>query len=92
MAQSLLDYTVPASPPPPTGGGPIAPGPYSQLTASAQISAGGTAGAPVGTPPLTGVHNSSLHVALWGVGALGIILLMHTWGFRLVSVGRYGGR
>lgn len=90
MAQSLLDYVAQTqSPPPPTGGGPITPGPYSQPLFA---SAGSTAGAPVGTGPLTGVHNSSLHVAVWGIGSLAFIVLMHKWGFRLVSVGRYGGR
>ena len=36
-------------------------------------------------------HNTPLHVAAWGLGALGFIILMHKWGFRLVSGGRYGG-
>ena len=40
---------------------------------------------------MTGSHNTVLHVAVWGLGSLGFIVLMHKWGFRLVSVGRYGG-
>jgi len=80
---SLLDGYAPASPPPPTGGGNVTPGPYSQAVV-------GT-GQPVGTAPMTGSHNTVLHVAVWGLGSLGFIILMHKWGFRLVSVGRYGG-
>lgn len=79
---TLLDGIAPASPPPPTGGGPVTPGPYSQAVI----------GPAVGTAPLTGTHNATLHVAVYGLGWLGVILLMHKWGFRLVSVGRYGGR
>ena len=81
---SLLDGYAPASPaPPPTGGGAVTPGRYSQASVGAL--------APVGTAPITGSHNTSLHVAMWGLGSLGFIILMHKWGFRLVSVGRYGG-
>jgi len=96
MAQTLLDYTVNASSPaPPTGGGAATPGPYSQATVGRSLDAGvtvGVANQPVGTSPLTGVHNTPLHVAVVGIGALAAIVLMHKWGFRLVSVGRYGGR
>lgn len=81
---SLLDGYAPASPaPPPTGGGPVTPGRYSQATVGTTQ--------PVGTAPITGTHNTPLHVAAWGLGSLAFIILMHKWGFRLVSVGRYGG-
>ena len=85
MAQSLLDYTAPATPvPAPTGGGNVQAGRYSQATI--------TAGAPVGTAPATGVHNTILHCVMWGgAGLLGLVL-MHRAGFHLLSVGRYGGR
>ena len=75
----LLDAYVPAPAAPPTGGGPVTPGPYSQ--ASVQ---------PVGTAPMTGGHNATLHVAAWGLFWLGVIALMHKWGFHLLSVGRIG--
>ena len=86
MAQSLLDYTVHTASvaPPPTGGGNVTPGPYSQGIV-------GT-GQPVGTAPLAGDHNTVLHVAGWGLAALALIVIMHKSGFHLVSVGRYGGR
>jgi hypothetical protein len=84
MAQSLLDYSVNvASPAPPTGGGPVTPGPYSQASIGN--------GQPVGTAPLAGSHNTPLHIAAWGLGGAAVIVLMHRWGFRLVSVGRYAG-
>lgn len=90
MGQQLLDYVAgaPVAPAPPTGGGPVTPGPYGQPL---NYSAGNTTG-PVGTAPLTGTHNTSLHVAAWGIGALALIVLMHQWGFHLVSVGKFGGR
>jgi len=85
MAHALLDYTVNTSAPaPPTGGGPVVPGPYSQASI--------TAGAQVGTAPVTGAHNTILHCAGWGLAALGLLVLMHRSGFHLISVGRYGGR
>lgn len=78
---SLLDGYAPASPsPPPTGGGQITPGPTSQGSV-----------APVGTAPLSGTHNQVLHVAAFGIAMLGVVMLMHKWGFHLVSVGKYGG-
>lgn len=81
---ALLDGLVNAgSPPPPTGGGPVTPGRYSQATVSA--------GSPVGTAPLTAVHNTPLHIAIFGLGAIGVVVIMHKWGFHLVSAGRYGG-
>lgn len=42
----------------------------------------------VGRPPLTGTHNAPLHVALLGLVALGVIILLRRAGFRFAVVGR----
>lgn len=88
---SILDGVVNTSAPAPTGGGSVTPGPYSQAT-TGRAYALPSLGQQVGTAPLSGTHNTSLHVAGWGIGSLALIILMHKWGFRLVSVGKYGGR
>lgn len=84
----ILDYLAPgvSSPPPPTGGG-AAPGGGTTV----QNPTTSTQGNPVGTAPLTGVHNTMLHCAFWGVLGLAGISLMHANGFHLLSVGRYAG-
>jgi len=86
---SILDGVVNTSSPPPTGGGSVTIGPYSQATTGRVYSQPSLA---VGTAPLAGTHNTSLHVAGWGIASLALIVVMHKWGFRLVSVGKYGGR
>lgn len=79
---TIADYTVnTSSNPPPTGGTPAAAG--SQRYSGFQ---------PVGTAPITGTHNTILHVAAWGIFWLGVAILVRKNGARLVSVGPYGGR
>lgn len=43
-----------------------------------------------GTPPLTGSHNTPLHVAFLGLVALGVIILLRKAGFRFSAVGKLG--
>lgn len=45
-----------------------------------------------GTPPLTGRHNTPLHVAFLGLIALGIVILLRKAGFRFAVAGSLGGR
>lgn len=58
------------------------------------VGATATAGLSVGTPPLTGLHNIPLHVALLGLIALGVIVLLRKLGFRFSVAGKLtaGGR
>lgn len=81
----LLDGLAPANPsPPPTGGGNVTPGPYSQASIA-------TGSPTVGTAPLAGSHNAILHVAAIGLLSAAGIIVMHKLGFHLISVGRYRG-
>jgi hypothetical protein len=84
----VLDYLAPgvASPPPPTGGGAAVGG---GTTAVSPTTA--TNGNPVGSAPISGVHNTMLHCAMWGILGLVGIYVLHANGFHLLSVGRYGG-
>lgn len=46
-----------------------------------------------GTPPLTGAHNTPLHVAFLGLVALGVVILLRKLGFIGLGVSaRFGGR
>lgn len=47
-----------------------------------------------GTPPLTGTHNTPLHVAFLGIIALAVIYLLRKGGFHGMVAGRasLGGR
>lgn len=48
------------------------------------------ASASVGTPPLTGRHNTPLQVAFLGIIALGIIVLLRKLGFSFSVAGKVG--
>lgn len=43
-----------------------------------------------GTPPLTGRHNTPLHVAFLGLVALGVVILLRVAGFRFSGAGNIG--
>jgi hypothetical protein len=43
-----------------------------------------------GTRPLTGAHNTPLHVAFLGLVALGIVILLRKLGFGFSVAGRLG--
>lgn len=43
-----------------------------------------------GTPPLTGSHNTPLHVAFLGLLALGVVILLRKAGFRFSVAGNIG--
>jgi hypothetical protein len=45
-----------------------------------------------GTPPLTGAHNTPLHVAFLGIVALLVVILLRKAGFRFSVAGSIGGR
>jgi hypothetical protein len=44
-----------------------------------------------GTPPLTGSHNTPLHVGFIGLVALGIVILLRVLGFAGFGVSATGG-
>lgn len=48
------------------------------------------AGLSVGSPPLTGPHNTVLHVAFLGLLALAVLVLLRKAGFRFSYTGRIG--
>jgi hypothetical protein len=81
---AILDGLV-SSPAPPSAGQATIAAPASQLAGT------NLAASVQGSAPLGGIHNTPLHIALWGASAVGVILFMHKMGFRLLSVGRYGG-
>lgn len=43
-----------------------------------------------GKPPLFGRHNTPLHVAMLGLLALAVLVLLHKGGFRFAFAGRLG--
>ena len=64
-----------------------------------QMSAGALSTQPLGSPAeappegltVQGPHNTSLHVGLWALGAIGFIAFFHLGGFRIafdVGMGR----
>lgn len=48
------------------------------------------AAASIGTPPLTGQHNTPLQVGFLGLIALGIVILLRKLGFRFSVAGKLG--
>lgn len=88
----LNDYLVVPDPgPPPTAsnggatrGAGMGPSP-AQTASAADLQ---------GTPPFFGAHNTPLHVALLGLIALGVVILLRKAGFRFAFAGRVsaGGR
>lgn len=61
-------------------------------TMGPNVTGGVNVAAMQGTRPLTGPHNIPLHVALLGLIAFGVVVLLRKAGFKFSFAGSVGGR